>query len=187
LHDAIRQCRVVADGETEPGERVGAVRVESARHEHPAGRMPFRQRRDDLVERAQVEIAGRARGKGDVARGASSVAVPDLVDASRPRVQRPLVERDVRHAGVGVEDLLRAVAVVRVVVDHENPFTAISERGGRDRDVVEQAEAHRALGPRVVTGGPHGEERGVAVAGSERVDGGETGAGRAHRSRPRAF
>ena len=89
-------------------------------------------------------------------------------------------------AGVGVERLLRAVAVVRVVVDDQDVFAALRECGRRDGDVVEQAEPHGAFGAGVVTGRTQGEERGVALAGGERVGGGEPGAGRPYRGRPRA-
>ena len=89
------------------------------------------------------------------------------------------------HALVGVEGLLRAVAVVRVVIDDQDAFAALRERSRRDGDVVEQAEPHRALGAGVVAGRSHGEEGGVAVAGCERVGGGEPGAGGPYRGRPR--
>ncbi len=46
----------------------------------------------------------------------------------------------------------------------------LRERRGRDRDVVQQAEAHRARRDRVMTRRPHRAERGVAVAALERVD-----------------
>ena len=48
-------------------------------------------------------------------------AVADLVEAARARVHRPLVHRDVQHPRVVVEDVLRAVAVVGVVVDDQPP------------------------------------------------------------------
>ena len=38
-----------------------------------------------------------------------------------PGIERPLVQRDVQDVGVGVEDVLGAVAVVRVPVDDQRP------------------------------------------------------------------
>jgi hypothetical protein len=58
------------------------------------------------------------------------------------------VDRDVEHVRVVPEDRLRAVAVVGVPVDDRDarraePLQRVS-RG--DRNVVEEAEAHRAVG-----------------------------------------
>ena len=69
-------------------------------------------------------------------------------------------------ARVGVERLLRAVAVVRVVVDDQDVFAALRECGRRDGDVVEQAEPHRASGRAWWPGGRKAR-RGVALAGGE--------------------
>ena len=105
--------------------------VEAARHEHPVGRVARRQRCDELVDRAEVEVAGCTGGKRHVARRADAVVDPDLVEATRPGIQRPFVERHVRDARIVVEDLLRAVAVVRVVVDDQDAITAVREQRPR--------------------------------------------------------
>ena len=61
--------------------------------------------------------------------------------------------RDVEHVRVGPEHLLRAVAVVHVPVDDRHALEAARARvRGRDRHVVEQAEAHGLRGPGVVPG-----------------------------------
>jgi hypothetical protein len=96
------------------------------------------------------------------------------------------MERHVRHTWVGVEDLLRAIAVVRVVVDDQDALAAVGERGGGDGHVVEQAETHRTLGAGVVARRSQRQERGVVPLGRERVGGGEPGARRPHRRVPRA-
>ena len=100
-------------------------------------------------------------------------------------VQRPLVERDVEDVGVGVEHLLGAVAVVRVDVDDRHALAARSELGRDDRDVVQQAEAHRLARTRVVAGRTDRQERAVGVARDQRVDGREPGTGGGARRRPR--
>ena len=51
--------------------------------------------------------------------------------------------------------------------------------------LFKQAEAHRDAAGGVVAGRADGEERGVALAAFERVDGREAGPGRAQRRRPR--
>ena len=103
-----------------------------------------------------------------------------------PGIQRVLVERHVDHRGVVVEDVLGAVAVVGVVVDDQHPLAPVGQRPGRDRDVVEQAEAHRPARRGVVPGRAHGAEGGVALAGVEVGDGVETGAGGEQRGLVRA-
>ena len=94
-----------------------------------------------------------------------------LVALARPagaRVERPLVQRDVEDGRVVPEDVLRPVAVVDVPVDDRDPLEAELglRRARRDRDVVEEAEAHRAVGGRVVAGRPHERE----AAGADRLD-----------------
>ena len=61
-----------------------------------------------------------------------------------PGIERPLVHRHVHHRAVRPEDVLGAVAVMRIPVDDEHAFAAVAQRRGGHRDVVEQAEAHRA-------------------------------------------
>ncbi len=70
----------------------------------------------------------------------------------------------------GVEDLGRAVAVVDVPVEHEHAAEAHfgDRRGGRDGDVVEQAEAHRARPLGVVAGRAHGAEARLRFAREQR-------------------
>ena len=68
--------------------------------------------------------------------------------------------------------------MVGVPIHDEHPFAPAAQGGGRHRDVVEQAEAHGALGDRMMTGGSHRAERGVAVAAFEGVDRLEPTAGR---------
>src|SRR5207245_1276263 len=79
------------------------------------------------------------------------------------------------------EDPLRAVAVVHVPVDDEQARDAVLvlQVAGRYRRVVEETEAHRAVGLRVVPRRPRRHERGPRpatgddVAGRERSPGGE--------------
>ncbi len=70
------------------------------------------------------------------------------------------MERDEEDAVVVPEDRLRAVAVMHVPVDDRDalePELALGD-ARRDGDVVEDAEAHRAAGERVMAGRPHERE-----------------------------
>ena len=52
----------------------------------------------------------------------------DFVGRAGARVVRKLVRRDVQHVGIALEDVLRAVAVVHVVVDDRD---ALRRRASR--------------------------------------------------------
>ena len=73
---------------------------------------------------------------------------PDPASSARPGpgIERPLVDRAEQHGRVGVEDVVRPVAVVHVPVEDQHPLDPVRRPrvGRRDRHVVEEAEAHRA-------------------------------------------
>ena len=88
----------------------------------------------------------------------------DLVGRAGARIERELVGRDVEDARVVVEHPLRAVAVVDVDVDDRDAREPARERVRRgDRDVVEEAEAHRAVALGVVARRPDQRERRLAA------------------------
>jgi len=88
------------------------------------------------------------------------------------------------------EDVLGAVAVVHVEVDDEQPrHPPLAHQVARgDGDVVEEAEAHRPLGCRVVPRGAHGGEGTRIASGRPRSEVGreDRGAGREERDFDRA-
>ena len=100
-----------------------------------------------VLERVEVLLVARAGGHRDV-----QGRVPLLRRPAASGIERPLVERAEEDAVVVPEDRLRAVAVVDVEVDDRDALEAelALRRARRDRDVVEQAEAHRPVGQRVV-------------------------------------
>ena len=92
------------------------------------------------------------------------------------------MQGDEQDRGIGVVDLLGAVAVVDVPVEDRHALEPVGllRVAGRDRDVVEQAEAHRPIDAGVVAGrAGQGEQAVGPVVGlhRDRVDRGE------HRSR----
>ncbi len=110
--------------------------------------------------------------------------VDDVADARLARVpgagiERHLVRRGEQHAGVLVEDVLRAVAVVHVEVDDRHPVEPqrVQRVQRADGDVREQAEPHRPLALGMVAAGAHGAEGGADLARHHRLDGGDVGAG----------
>src|SRR5439155_996549 len=79
------------------------------------------------------------------------------------------------------EEILRAVAVMRVEVDDQHALAARGQFGRGDGDVVEQAESHRPLGEGMMPRRPHRTERVVAIAAFEPLHGIEAGTGGQHR------
>jgi len=74
---------------------------------------------------------------------------------------------------------------MRVEVDDRHALTTRAELASRDRDVVEEAEAHRLGRTRVMTRRPDGQEGPVGTPCAQGVDRGETGPRRHERRRPR--
>ena len=111
-----------------------------------------------LVECGAEHVARCARWQRHVEGQAGSPGTADLVGAARSGEQRVLVGRDVEDVGVVPEDRLRAVAVVHVPVDDQDPLTQCGARGGGNGHVVDEAEAHRPVGRGVVARRPHGHE-----------------------------
>ena len=142
-------------------------------------------RRDHLVERLEVHVAGRPRRQRDVDGRPVSCTGSRLGAPPRARIQRPLVGADEQHPRVVVEHRLGAVAVMRVEVEDPHPLAGVGERGSDDGDVRHQAETHRVRRRGVVARRPHGAERGGPLAASQRGHGGQTGAGGEHRGRRR--
>ena len=84
-----------------------------------------------------------------------------------------------KHGRIGVEDVLRAVAVVDVPIgDGDALHSVFALRiAGRDRDVVEQAEAHAAMGRGVMAGRTHDAECVLRFALHDEIDGIQAGSG----------
>ena len=124
------------------------MRVEAGGDDHEVGLEGAHRGLDDVVEGSLVVLVAAAGRERDVERRVA------LVVAGRPiRIERPLVERDEEHGRVVAEDLLGAVSVVDVPVDDRHALEAELGLGvaGGDRDVVEEAEPHRRVRPRMVS------------------------------------
>ena len=91
-----------------------------------------------------------------------------------------------QHALVAAEGFLGAIPVMHIEVHDRHPLQPMRiERMTRgDRDIVEQAEAHRAVRSRVMAGRANRAERIVELAGHHRIDGSHGGTGRTQRRLP---
>ena len=76
-------------------------------------------------------------------------------------------------AAIGVEDVLRAVAVMYVPVDdhYAIELMLVAGRGSRDRNVAEEAKTHRMFTHRVMARRPHEAERCFRFALEHAIDG----------------
>ena len=145
------------------------MRVEAGRDEQQLGL----ERRDRRPRPARTPRGSPRRRCRRRAAGCSSVS-PCSPGPAGARVERPLVERDEEDRRVVADDRLGAVAVVDVPVeDRDPPDAELGLRPARrDRDRVEEAEAHRAARLGVVPGRPR-EREAAAARRLDRRAGGE--------------
>ena len=159
--------------------------VEPARDEHPVGAELLDRRARLHVEGGAQHIAGRPGRQWEVERAAGRGRPADLVGAPRSGVEGVLVRRDVEHIGVVPEDGLRAVPVMHVPVDDQDPLPEGRARRRGDGHVVDEAEPHRPAGGGVVSRRSDGDEGDTVAAALQLVAGGQTGAGGSPRRGPR--
>ncbi len=97
-----------------------------------------------VVDQVEVVVARIVRHR-DVERRAVPSALAHLTPMAGSRKQRPGMRRAVEHARVLVEDILRAVAVMRIPVDDRQALQAKHVEGIARcyRNMVDKAEAHR--------------------------------------------
>ena len=138
--------------------------VESRRDKEDFGTLRLKCREADVRHRRAKRLAAAARGQRHVVH-----VRPRRLDAG-VGIERILESADHHHARVGGKDLLGAVAVMHVEVDHGCPLEPMRERMRHaDGDAVEQAEAHGATAFGVVSGWPHGAERGTGFAAQHEI------------------
>ncbi len=145
---------VPARGHTHVAERISGRRVEARGDQDEVRREETRDRQEYAVEGGEVLGVAHAAAPRHVDGVAAAGSAADLREGTRARVERGLVRREVEDRGVLPEGVLRAVAVVEVPVDDEDPLGRPGEleRARRDRDVVEEAESHGTARLRVMAG-----------------------------------
>ena len=136
------------------------MRVEPGAHEEELGAEALGKHLERRREAARVCRVSRSLRQGHVLRRAAAAARPLFVGGARARVERIPVDREIRHAPVVPEQLLRAIAVVHVEIGHENARDSVMLekvlRGNRDR--VQEAEPHGARLQRVMARRPRRHE-----------------------------
>ena len=157
-----------------PSEPIGSARWLSkpALTSTSCGRMRAANFSSSLANRSRYVARGVPNATGRFTRRAQAVAGARFVGRAGARIKRPAVDRKKSHAAVGVKHVLRAVAVVHVPIDdqHAVELMLVAGHAGRDRDVVEQAKAHRPFGERMMAGRPHEAQRGFRFAREHAID-----------------
>jgi hypothetical protein len=102
--------------------------------------------------------------------------------------QRHLVRRAVHHGRIGPENILGAVAVMDVEIDHRGAGDTVFALGVArgDRGVVEEAKAHRLVDLGMMAGRAYRDERVVMTARHHSIGGGDRTADATHHRLPGA-
>lgn len=174
----------VPRGETQVGDRIVAVRVETCRNDQPGRSKGLERWHDDLIERSKVHVTGGARREWNVDGRSIAGPITGLAQRPRPGIQRPLVHRDVQDRGVAVEHGLGAIAVMGVVVDDGHPGSLRGQRCSCDRHIGEQTKAHRLVRCRVMSRWSYRAERGTSPTLIQMLDSTQAGSSGSLRRSP---
>ena len=129
------------------------IAIEAGGDEDEVGGELSTDRQHHLGEGTHVLAIAEPGRERQVERPPGSGTLAYLLGGAGARIERVLMGRDVEHVRIALEEMLRAVAVMQVPVDdHHAPEAAAPEPRGGDGDVVEEAEAHRAIALRMVAG-----------------------------------
>ena len=158
-------------GHVQAAQRVARMGVEAGRDQHELRLELPADGRDHVLEQRQKIGVPQARRHRQVDGEARSTAPPRILRGARARVVGILVSRDVQHARVVIETVLRAVAVMQVPIHDQDtaqaePRAQILRAHGH---AVEQTEPHRAVAFGVVARRAYQGEAVVHLAFHDRV------------------
>ncbi len=152
-------------------QRIRAVGIVAGRDRDQSGLEFASERRDDVLDQSEEDLTPGPGPDRHVQRVPLAGAAPLEFGCARSRIERRLVDTGVEHAVGLAEDLLGPVAVVYIPIEDQHSFTALRQRLlGRDRDIVEQAEAHRRRPLGMVTGRTQRADRERHIAGQQSID-----------------
>jgi hypothetical protein len=157
LHQPARRPGEIGLDEIEAPERIEAVRVEARRNDEEVGAERLDARQDRGLERLAkgfAAVAGAQRRIDDLIMRAA------LASLARAGLERHLMRRGVHGARVVPENVLRAVAVMNIEIDHGDTLGAMNglRMPGGDGRVVEEAKAHRRGAFGMMAGRPRGDK-----------------------------
>lgn len=179
------RCHLTEVGvlEQEPAQRIAAARIKAGGDEYEIGPELVHGRDQFLAERPQHLCMTGPGGQGPIQSCAAAAAGPGFVRSPGAWIPGPLVYREEEHAAVGVEGVLRAVAVMDVPVDdrhllHTMRFLRVARCDGH---AVVDAKAHPSRGGGVVARRANSRERVPDFAAKDRVYRRQHSAGSAQR------
>src|SRR5450631_28493 len=144
VHQLARDPAEIIRFEIERRQRIAVVRVEAGGDDDQL-RRKFLQLRQDYVFEGGAEfgaaVFGGQRRVDDI------VVFAALAAGAGAGKQRHLVRRAIHHRRIGPENILGAVAVMHVEIDHGGPGYAVFSLGVArgDGGVVEETKAHRLV------------------------------------------
>src|SRR5919112_6148438 len=132
-------------------QQVVCVGVESCGDQgHPGPELP-QHGQEDPAESTSIEVLAGTSRQRHVDREARPFSSPHFTCFTSPWIEGTLMHREVEDAGVPVEDVLGAVAVVHIPVQDGDLLQPLREGvSGCDGRVVREAEPHPVVPPRVV-------------------------------------
>ena len=137
------------------------MRIKACRNNRELRTVLLEHGKDDRFMYQTVIVIGRARRQGDIHGEATAATDPCFTCRSCAGIKRKLVRRYVEHRRVLFKYVLRPVSVVDVDVYDGDSVDSLCAAGCcRNRDVVKETKAHRAVAFRVMPGRPdEGEHR----------------------------
>ncbi len=153
------------------GERIGAVGVEPGRDQDELRREAIDRRQHDLLIRVAELVGARERRQRRVA----DVADTALRARTGAGIKRHLMGGGIEDLRVVLEHVLRAVAVMHVEIHDRHALQPVRRAGMGcpDRDIVEQAKAHRHVALGMMSRRAHTAEGVGRAVLQHQVDGGD--------------
>jgi hypothetical protein len=145
--------------------------------------------RDKLVlKRAEYLFAARAGRKRAIKRHASSSAISGFLGCASAGIPGMLMCAEEEHGPVGVEEVLRTVAVVDIPIRDQYSADSMFSLSiaSCDCDIIEDAKTHSSECRRMMAGRTHNAYRILDAFLTDRIDGIQYPAGGAQGSIPRS-
>jgi len=162
LQELLAHLGISLPGEVLVGHRVFGVGIETRGDEDELGRKLPKAGQAFFLKGLEIELIAAAGGQGEIQDRTLAFTLARLYAEAGARLAgvRVLVEREVKHPGVGFKKVLSAIAVVHVPVDDGDPLQAIlfQEIKGAQGNIVEETEAQSLGAFGVVAGRSHRTE-----------------------------
>ena len=98
------------------------MRIKANRNEHQLRMIALGEREEQTVEDLLIAFVADARWQRHVDCEAGAIAFADLAPVAGAWIMRVLMRRKLQHARGVVEDILRPVPMVHIVIDDEHAF-----------------------------------------------------------------